>query len=88
MVNDSDEEELEACPSCHAEICVSNIITKKRRHAEVIREESDDEGDDPEDSSSDYVPAKSAIRLARAANPLARVNKLCARKEPKSITRL
>ena len=59
VVDDDEEEELEACPSCHAEICVSNIITKKRRHAEVIREESeDDEGDDSEDSSSDYVPSE------------------------------
>ena len=60
VVNDSDEE-LEACPSCHAEICVSNIITKKRRHAEVVRQESgDDEGDESEDSSSDYVPSEAS----------------------------
>ena len=59
VVDDDEEEELEACPSCHAEICVSNIITKKRRHAEVIHEESeDDEGDESEDSSSDYVPSE------------------------------
>ena len=56
FVVDDDEEELEPCPSCHAEICVSNIITKKRWHAEVVRQESgDDEGDESEDSSSDYV---------------------------------
>ena len=54
-----DDDEPEACPSCHAEICVSNIITKKRRHAEVIREESeDDEDDESDDSSSDYVPSE------------------------------
>ena len=58
VVDDDEEEELEACPSCHAEICVSNIVTKKRRHAEVIHEESEDEGDDSEDSSSDYVPSE------------------------------
>ena len=72
VVNDSDDEELEACPSCHAEICVSNIISRKRRHAEVVREESDDEDDEDDegdegdeadegsedsDSSSDYVPS-------------------------------
>ena len=58
VVDDSDEE-LEACPSSHAEICVSNIITKKRRRAEVVREESeDDEGDESEDSSSDYAPSE------------------------------
>ena len=56
VADDDDEEELEACPSCHAEICVSNIITKKRRHAEVVLEESeDDEGDDSDDS---YVPSE------------------------------
>ena len=55
-----DEEELEVCVSCRAEICPSNEITKKRRHVEVDHdsgsnsgETSDDEGD--EDSSSDYV---------------------------------
>ena len=53
-----DDDEPEACPSCHAEICVSNIITKKRRHAEVIREESEDDEGDSEDSSSDYVPSE------------------------------
>ena len=56
VVDDSDEEELEACPSCHAEICVSNIITKKRRHAEAVLDESEDsEGDDSDDS---YVPSE------------------------------
>ena len=55
-----DEEELEVCVACRAEICPSNVITKKRRHVEVSHdsgsnsgETSDDEGD--EDSSSDYV---------------------------------
>ncbi len=55
-----DEEELEVCVACRAEICPSNVITKKRRHVEVDHESScnsdegsDDEGD--EDSSSDYV---------------------------------
>ena len=58
VVNDGDDE-LEACPSCHAEICVSNIITKKRRRVEVVCEESEDDvGDESEDSSSDYVPSE------------------------------
>ena len=61
VVDDDDEEELEACPACHAEICVSNIITKKRRRAEVVLDESaSDEGDDSDDSSSDYVPSDSS----------------------------
>ena len=58
-----DEEELEVCVACRAEICPSNVITKKRRHVEVDHESScnsdeggDDEGD--EDSSSDYVPSE------------------------------
>ena len=59
FVADSDEEP-EVCLACHTEICVSNIVSKKRRHVEVDHESScnsdegsDDEGD--EDSSSDYV---------------------------------
>ena len=58
VADDDAEEELEACPSCHAEICISNIITKKRRHAEVVLEDSDDdEGDDSDDS---YVPSEAS----------------------------
>ena len=71
FVADSDEEP-ETCLACHAELCVSNIINRKRRHAEVVREESDDEDDEGDegdegdeadegsedsDSSSDYVPS-------------------------------
>ena len=70
FVADSDEEP-ETCLACHAELCVSNIINRKRRHAEVVREESDDDDDDDDDdegdegdegsedsdSSSDYVPS-------------------------------
>ena len=68
VVDDSDEE-LEACPSCHAEICVSNIITKKRRRAEVVREESeDDEGDESEDSSSDYAPSEAGDSTSEASS--------------------
>ena len=58
-----DDEEPEVCLACHTEICVSNIVSKKRRHVEVSHESgsnaeggSDDEGD--EDSSSDYVPSE------------------------------
>ena len=69
VVNDSDDEELEECPSCHTEICVSNIINRKRRHAEVVQEESsddeslDDEGDEgsaDSDSSSDYAASEAS----------------------------
>ena len=76
VVNDSDDEELEACPSCHTEICVSNIINRKRRHAEVVQEESSDDEDDDEggdeggdegdegsedsDSSSDYAASEAS----------------------------
>ena len=62
-----DEEEPEVCLACHTEICVSNIVTNKRRHVEVDHESScnsdegcgDDEGD--EDSSSDYVPSEADV---------------------------
>ena len=72
VVNDSDDEELEECPSCHTEICVSNIINRKRRHAEVVQEESSDDEDDDEggdegdepsedsDSSSDYAASEAS----------------------------
>ena len=59
-----DEEQLEVCVSCRAEICPSNVITKKRQRVEVDHELScnsdeggDDEGDS-DDSSSDYVPSE------------------------------
>ena len=59
-----DDEEPEVCLACHTEICVSNIVSKKRRHVEVdhesgsnAEESSDDEGDS-DDSSSDYVPSE------------------------------
>ena len=63
-----DEEELEVCVSCRAEICPSNVVNNKRRHVEVDHESScnsdegcgDDEGD--EDSSSDYVPSEAGER--------------------------
>ena len=69
VVNDSDDEELEACPSCHAEICVSNIINRKRRRMPAVEDESsddessDDEGDEPSedsDSSSDYAASEAS----------------------------
>ena len=58
FVADSDEEP-EVCPSCHTEICVSNILTKKRRRTEVVpddHESSCNESDDDDDSS--YVPSE------------------------------
>ena len=66
-----DEEELEVCVSCRAEICPKNIVSKKRRHVEVSHESgsnaeegSDDEGD--EDSSSDYVPSEAGESSSEA----------------------
>ena len=59
-----DEEKLEVCVSCRAEICPKNVVTKKRKHTPVDHESSSnsDEGDgdegDSDDSSSDYVPSE------------------------------
>lgn len=55
-----DEEEPEVCLSCHTEICVSNIINRKRRRTSAVSDESDDEDEASEesDSSSDYVPSE------------------------------
>ena len=64
-----DESDPETCASCYAEICPSNIKNRKRRHAEVVQEESsddesiDDEGDEPSedsDSSSDYAASEAS----------------------------
>ena len=58
---DSDEEP-EVCPSCHTEICVSNILTKKRRRTEVVpddHESSCNESDSDDDS--DYVPSEAGL---------------------------
>ena len=69
IVDDESESDPETCPSCHAEICPSNIINRKRRHAEVVQEESsddeslDDEGDEgseDSDSSSDYAASEAS----------------------------
>ena len=57
FVADSDEEP-ETCPSCHSEICVSNILTKKRRRTPVDHEEASDDEESDSDSSSDYVPSE------------------------------
>ena len=58
---DSDEEP-EVCPSCHTEICVSNILTKKRRRTEVVADdhESSCNESDPDDDS-DYVPSEAGL---------------------------
>ena len=56
-----DEEELEVCVSCRAEICPSNIVNKKRRHVEVDHESSsntEETSDDEGDSDRDYVPSE------------------------------
>ena len=64
-----DESDPETCPSCHAEICVSNIINRKRRRMPAAEDESsddeisDDEGDEPSeasDSSSDYAASEAS----------------------------
>ena len=56
---DSDEEP-EVCPSCHTEICVSNILTKKRRRTEVVADdhESSCNESDSDDDDSSYVPSE------------------------------
>ena len=59
FVADSDEEEPDACLACHAEICVSNIINRKRRRTPAVREESSDDDEDDESEDSDYVPSES-----------------------------
>jgi hypothetical protein len=59
FVAESDEEP-EACLACHAEICVSNIINRKRRRMPAVHDESSDEEDEGEESEdSDYVPSES-----------------------------
>ena len=60
FVADSDEEP-ETCPACHTEICVSNILTKKRRRTPVDHEESSNDEGDSDDSSSDYVPSEAGL---------------------------
>ena len=68
IVDDESESDPETCPSCHAEICVSNIINRKRRRMPAVEDESsdessDDEGDEPSedsDSSSDYAASEAS----------------------------
>ena len=61
FVADSDEEP-ETCPSCHTEICVSNILTKKRRRTEVVADdhESSCNESDP-DHDSEYSPSEAGV---------------------------
>ena len=62
FVADSDEEP-EVCPSCHTEICVSNIITnRKRRRTEVVADdhESSCNESDPDDDS-EYSPSEAGL---------------------------
>ena len=55
VVDDEDEELVEAC-TCRAEICASNKVSKKRRRTPVDHEEASDDEGDSDDSSSDYLP--------------------------------
>ena len=61
VVDDEDEEVVEAC-TCRAEICGSNIITnRKRRRTPVDHEESSNAEESDSDSSSDYVPSEADV---------------------------
>ncbi len=64
FIVDESESDPETCPSCHAEICVSNIINRKRRRMPAVEDESsDDEGDEgseDSDSSSDYAASEAS----------------------------
>ena len=60
FVVDEDEEVVEAC-TCRAEICASNILTKKRRRTPVDHEEASDDEESDSDSSSDYLPSEADV---------------------------
>ena len=60
VVDDEDEEVVEAC-TCRAEICGSNVINRKRRRTPVDHEESSNDEGDSDDSSSDYVPSEADV---------------------------
>ena len=61
FVADSDEEP-EVCPSCHTEVCVSNILTKKRRRTPVDHEDHESSCNESDDSDdSDYVPSEAGL---------------------------
>ena len=56
-----DEEELEICVSCRAEICPTNVVTKKRKHTPVDHESgsnAEESSDDEGDSDDSYVPSE------------------------------
>ena len=60
FVADSDEEP-EVCLSCHAEICVSNVINRKRRRTPVDHDCGSNDEESDSDSSSDYVPSEADV---------------------------
>ena len=61
VVDDSDEEVVEAC-TCRAEICASNIINRKRRRTEVVHEDHESSCNESDDSDdSDYVPSEAGL---------------------------
>ena len=53
-----DDEEPEVCLSCHAEVCVSNVINRKRRHESSSYDEGESDDEEESDSSSDYLPSE------------------------------
>ena len=58
VVDDEDDELVEAC-TCRAEICATNVIkNRKRRRTPVVHEEVSDDEESDSDSSSDYVPSE------------------------------
>ena len=61
FVADSDEEP-EVCLSCHSEVCISNIISKKRRRTEVVADDHESSCNESDsDGDSDYVPSEAGL---------------------------
>ena len=61
-----DEEELEVCVSCRAEICKTNVINRKRRHESSSYDEGESDDEEESDSSSDYVPSEAGDSSSEA----------------------
>ena len=58
---DSDEEP-EVCLACHTEICISNIISKKRRRTEVVADDHESSCNESDsDGDSDYSPSEAGL---------------------------
>ena len=57
-----DDDEPEVCFSCHTEICVANILTKKRRRTEVVPDDHDSSCNESDsDDDSDYSPSEPGL---------------------------